>query len=222
MLQTATIEDWQQAVQRLAPVVAEYRDELDVQCRLPQPIFESLADAGLLRLWLPKAIGGPQISPEALLSVVGEAAQLDASVGWIIGVAAGSSLGAGHLTETSARQLFESRRAFCAHVVNPSGTAQEASGGYLVNGIWSFASGIQHATMIMANCVVAGTRAGEAPVILSCFVPREQVLIKDDWHVSGLRGTGSRSFEARNVFVPQDRVFRTFIAEPLHSPKSRV
>jgi alkylation response protein AidB-like acyl-CoA dehydrogenase len=199
--------------------VAQHRLALDAERCLPQPIFEALADAGLLQLWLPKALGGPEVSPEEFLSVVEEAAQLDASVGWIVGVAAGSSLAPGHLTSTTARDLFGSKRAFCAHVVNPSGTARKVAGGCLINGTWSFASGIRHATMVMANCAIAGASVSESPEakeILSCFLPQDRVSIRDDWHVSGLRGTGSCSFEARDVFVPTDHTLSAFNAEPVH------
>lgn len=198
-------------LQQLAPLVAQHRHELDAARRLPQPVFEALADAGLLRLWLPRALGGPQLSPHELLAVVEAAAELDASVGWIVGVAAGSNLAAGHLPETVARRLFEPRRTFCAHVINPSGTARKVEGGYLVNGSWSYASGIHHASTIIANCLV--TDSDDAPNprnVLSCLFPRDQVVIRDDWHVSGLRGTGSCSFHAHDVFVPDDHVISAF------------
>lgn len=37
---------------------------------------------------------------------------------------------------------------------------------------------------------------------ISAFVPVEQLDILDDWHVPGLRGTGSNSYAAADVFVP--------------------
>jgi indole-3-acetate monooxygenase len=198
-------------VQELAPIVALHRPELDTARRLPQPVFEALADAGLLRLWLPRALGGPQLAPDELLAVVEAAAELDASVGWIVGLAAGSNLAAGYLPEAIARRLFEPQQTFCAHAVNPSGTARKVEGGYRIDGTWSYASGIHHASTIMANCIVAGSDGASDPRnVLSCLFSQDQAVIRDDWHVSGLRGTGSCSFQVHDVFVPDDHVISAF------------
>jgi len=39
-----------------------------------------------------------------------------------------------------------------------------------------------------------------------CFVRASDVTVVDDWHVAGLRGTGSKSVELNDVFVPRHRV----------------
>jgi alkylation response protein AidB-like acyl-CoA dehydrogenase len=41
---------------------------------------------------------------------------------------------------------------------------------------------------------------------LCCYVERRHVTILDNWHVSGLRGTGSCDFELHDVFVPAAHV----------------
>lgn len=41
-----------------------------------------------------------------------------------------------------------------------------------------------------------------ASPLLCCYPGRADVTILDNWHVSGLRGTGSCDFEARAIFVP--------------------
>src|SRR5690242_8864257 len=72
-------------LQRLASLVRERRDTFDQLRRLPDDLFAALADAGLFRLWLPRAIGGPELSPFEFMSVVEAASALDGSVGWLIG-----------------------------------------------------------------------------------------------------------------------------------------
>ena len=44
-----------QAIGEIAPRICQRRDEFDRLRRLPDDIFEALADAGLFRLWLPRA-----------------------------------------------------------------------------------------------------------------------------------------------------------------------
>jgi alkylation response protein AidB-like acyl-CoA dehydrogenase len=38
--------------------------------------------------------------------------------------------------------------------------------------------------------------------LICCYLDRASVTILDNWHVSGLRGTGSCDFEAHDIFVP--------------------
>ena len=73
------------AIQRVAPLIHERRDEFDKLRRLPDDIFETLAAAGVFRLWLPQAIGGPELSPFEFMSIVEAASALDGSVGWLVG-----------------------------------------------------------------------------------------------------------------------------------------
>src|SRR5437764_14558899 len=79
------------AIQHVAPLIRERRDEFDKLRRLPDDIFETLAAAGLFRLWLPKAIGGPELSPFEFMSVVEAASALDGSIGWLVGNGGGMS-----------------------------------------------------------------------------------------------------------------------------------
>lgn len=48
-----------EAVQAPGPVIAAQRSEFDRGRRVPEAVFAALADAGVFRLWLPHALGGP-------------------------------------------------------------------------------------------------------------------------------------------------------------------
>src|SRR5438477_3025640 len=68
------------AIPQLAPLIRERRAEFDKLRRLPDDVFETLAAAGLFRLWLPQAIGGPELSPFEFMGIVEAASALDGSV----------------------------------------------------------------------------------------------------------------------------------------------
>ena len=53
----------------------------------------------------------------------------------------------------------------------------------------SFGSGIHHASHVMVTCAVAN-EATEPPRTIACYFARAEVRVIDNWHVSGLRGTG--------------------------------
>jgi indole-3-acetate monooxygenase len=189
-----------EAVRALAPLIAAQRDDFDSGRRLPEAVFAALADAGLFRLWLPETLGGPELSPFEFMRIVEAASALDGSVGWLVGNGGGMSRIGGYLGEAVARDWFAGRHVFVASSTGAVGTATPVDGGYCVNGRWPFGSGAHHATRFM---VLASVRPEDPDSpLLCCYLGRADVIILDNWHVSGLRGTGSCDFEARNIFVP--------------------
>lgn len=198
----AAVAGFQTSIQSLAPVLAQHRDALDRDRRMPKPLFDAIADAGLLKLWLPKALGGPELSPLDFMEVVEAAAALDGSVGWIVGNGGGMSRAGGYLTHDAAKAVFDDPRCLIAGSTGASGSAMEVEGGYRVTGRWPFGSGIHHATRIMGVCGVAKPGQSGAPVPVCCYFAPADVSIIDNWHVSGLRGSGSCDFEVKDVFVP--------------------
>ena len=77
--------------------------------RLPDAVFNALADAGLFRLWLPEALGGPELSPAEFMTVVEAASALDGSVGWLVGNGGGMSRIGGYLPEPAATSFSRIR-----------------------------------------------------------------------------------------------------------------
>lgn len=191
----------------LAPIVEEHRKAIDAERRLPAPLFTALAEAGLFRLWLPRALDGPELSPLEFMEVVETATALDASVGWIVGNGGGASRVAGYLPEAAARRLFADPRAFLVLATGAVGRAVPVQGGYRVTGRWPYGSGIHGATGVAGLCAVATPgQEGAAPTLMA-IAPIEAAAVIDTWQVSGLKGTGSCDFTLQDVFVPADHVF---------------
>ena len=168
--------------------------------RLTRPVFQAIAEAGLLRLWAPRALGGWELSPPEFMAVVEAAATLDGSIGWVVGNGGGMSRAAGYLPEAVARRWFARDDALVVATNGAIGEAVSVEGGYRISGRWPFASGIHHASLVAAACRVADG-SGQGPVLL-CYVPAEHAKIVDNWRVSGLRASGSCDYTLSNVFVP--------------------
>src|SRR4029079_8279291 len=122
------------ALADLAPMIAAHRQAMDRDRRLPAPLYEALADAGLFRLWLPLTLGGPELSPVDFMDVVERASALDGTVGWLIGNGAGMSRIAGYLPEPVAREWFADPRSFVVSATGAVGSAVPVPGGYKVTG----------------------------------------------------------------------------------------
>jgi alkylation response protein AidB-like acyl-CoA dehydrogenase len=84
----------------------------------------------------------------------------------------------------------------------PKGIAEPVPGGYRVKGRWPYGSGIYHADWVGAGALVPGQPglAGGRLVLL----PRDQVVIHDNWQVAGFRASGSSDYSIEDQFVPEE------------------
>lgn len=201
----------------LRPLMETHRSAFDSERRLPDPVFDALCDIGAFRLFLPKALNGPELSPHGFMRVVEAASELDGSVGWLVGNGGGMSRVGGYLAPEVAARWFADPRAFVVSSTGATGQAEPVDGGYRVTGRWPFGSGIHHATWAMGLCAVASPVPGAAFELICCHLPAASVSVVDNWFVSGLRGTGSCDFEARDVFVPATHAHRFVDPPPTQS-----
>jgi alkylation response protein AidB-like acyl-CoA dehydrogenase len=192
--------EYLEAIEQLAPMVAEHRVCFDRDRKIPEVVFRAFAEAGLFRLWLPTALGGPELSPTEFMQVVEAASSLDGSIGWIVANGSGMSRIAGYLPEAVAGEWFAAPYSFITSATGAIGSAEPVRGGYRVSGRWPFGSGSSHATRFMGLAAVKVGGVNGPPIC--CYFAREHVKLHDTWHVSGLRGTGSSDFEVTDLFVP--------------------
>src|SRR5215204_4126560 len=67
---TNRVQPFLDAIKALRPLVEQQRAEIDRDRRLPEVLFRAVAERGLLRLWLPAALGGPALTPLDFMDVV--------------------------------------------------------------------------------------------------------------------------------------------------------
>jgi indole-3-acetate monooxygenase len=203
------------AAGKLIPQVLAARDECERLRRLPTAIAEALAKAGLLQMYLPKSMGGPELPPSVVFHAVEEISRADGAIGWCTMIASCISNSMGLLKADVGREM-----AGCpadmrlAGSIRPMGRARAVDGGHRIEGRWDFASGVNHARWLMCPCIIwdgdqpTRTWAG-VPMTRIFWVPAESATILDTWHVLGLRGTGSHDFALADVFVPETRSVAT-------------
>ncbi|MCA0273313.1 MAG: acyl-CoA dehydrogenase family protein [Proteobacteria bacterium] len=190
--------------EQIRPLLAEQSGRFDADRRLSDEVFGALSEAGFFRLLLPAQLGGCGLPPLDFMTVVEHAAAFDGTIGWLVGNGGGMSRAGGYLPLEAARQVFGKPPAFVASSTGAIGKAVPARSGYHITGRWPFASGAPHATSFAALCEVdEGEGQGNGRIVLA-FLPRQAVNLVDNWHVSGMRGTGSWDFVADNAFVPAE------------------
>ncbi len=193
------------AARDLAPVFRERAAETEALRRLPDQNVADLKAAGLFRVIQPERCDGWQMDFHAHLDVVEEVAAGCGSTGWCLGVLQIHSWLVGLLGEQAQEDIYrDDPDALIAAVLNPRGTARQTDNGYTLQGFWPFGSGSEHSSWLVLGAQVLD--ADDEVVDEGCFaVPASDIEIRDDWHVVGLRGTGSCSMVAKGVAVPTYR-----------------
>src|SRR3954471_21980656 len=147
-------------VREIAPDLAAASAQIDAERRLPEPIIDALIERGLLRMLLPRSLGGAELPPAEYVPVIEELAKIDASAAWCVNQNSGCSMTAVHLKPEIAREIFGGRRGILAWGPGP-GEARVAPGGYRVTATWAFTSGGQLATWL--GCHVPVIEADGTP-----------------------------------------------------------
>ena len=125
---------------------------------------------------------------------------------------AGAAAAAGsRLSDDGIDLLFGSDPSpFLAAVAIPTGTFTRVDGGVLMNGTWNYASGVRHADWAMLTAI----EAVKQPSVTLAVIRTADATVHGDWNVMALKGTGSVSITAKDVFVPT-----ALTVDPMGPPK---
>ncbi len=190
----------------LIPELRQRAAEAETLRRLPEANVAALKRAGLLKVLQARRYGGHQLSLHAHVDTVATIARGCGSTAWCMGVVHAHSWLMGSFPQAAQDETYGADPdTFISAVIAPRGEAKPVDGGYVLSGFWPFASGCQHAQFLLLGARIldaGGAVVDEADLL----VPAKDITINDDWNVAGLRGTGSCSVAAKNVFVPRHRL----------------
>jgi alkylation response protein AidB-like acyl-CoA dehydrogenase len=211
-----------ETARKLAPLIRSSAPETDAQRELPRPLFETMADAGLFRLALPRTLGGFEMDLPSYIQVIEELGRADASTAWVTNQVSIFATYAARMETAAARAIWiDTPRSVVANTPLANAQAIVVPGGYRVTGRQGFSTGCRHASWLAAHATV--TEQGRPrlddgqPEMRYCFVPRAEAQLLDTWQVRGMRGTGTHHFAVDDVFVPDDRTVKSVTA-PLVEP----
>ena len=205
-----------EAVESVRSVLEAGAPEGEKTATLPRASVDALYESGLLRLKLPHALGGAEADLVTQLDVLEAVSEIEPSAGWCLMIGAASLGGVGAFLPDDAIDVIFAGGVppRTAGVFAPFGTAVPTDGGYLLSGRWSFASGVRHSEWISAGARVITEESGY-PAQIRATMRTSDVKIHDNWHVMGLRGTGSCDFSASDMFVPESFAYDVSRTEPL-------
>jgi len=228
--QIETLDDALQAVAEIGPIARKYAQSAEDDRHLNGEVVAAIADAGLWGATTPREVGGSGLAGMAeQFEIIRALAYEDSSAGWALFICAGTPMLLGsRLSPKGRAEVFADGCGPMSGSFAPGGTGTVVDGGLVVNGRWPFASGISYSQWTMANVIVTdadGTPRpgiGPLPEIRAVVVPTPDVTVIDDWHVAGLRGTGSMSFTLDGMKVPEHRTFAFLGTGVIDEPKYRL
>ena len=199
-------------IQALRPFLQARGSEIEELRRIPDDILDAIRQTGAFRMMTPRSWGGAEMNPMQLNEALEELAMGNAAAAWCVMIQTDSGQYSGLLDQSVARQIYSDPDMTTSNVIRAAGRAQKVDGGYLVNGRWPFASGCLHTDWFAGGChIFDGVRVvldeqGQ-PLHKMIIARREDFIIHDTWYTTGLRGTGSNDIEAKNLFIPEERMF---------------
>lgn len=188
----------------LQPALRARAGQAESERHVPVKTVADFKAAGLIRMTQPARFGGYEMGWDTLCEVAQTLAAADGAQGWIQAIMADHAVLLGTWDEAAQADVWGATPdAVMSASLDPKGIARPCDGGYMFAGSFGFASGIDHADwLICGGFVVDGDRRDGPHFFL---LPRADVAIVDDWQTAGLEGTGSKSFEVEEVFVPAHR-----------------
>ncbi len=205
------------AARELRGLIESEADRVEQSQNMTPPIVDALYESGLFRLLVPRELGGFEADSGTILEVCEEIAFADGSVGWSFAQNTTVMAYSAYLAPDRAEPLARARAA--AGMFAPLGVAHKEAGGFRVSGSYPFGSGCGHSEFMGGTAMEMHDGQPPAfenglPLLRAFIVPIERVLIKGNWDVMGLRGTGSFDFEVPEQFVEQGLTFSLFETRP--------
>jgi alkylation response protein AidB-like acyl-CoA dehydrogenase len=192
------------AVESIRETVERHAEEGERLGTLPPATVDALYGTGLLSLKLPAELGGVEADPVTQFEVIERLSAIEPSAGWCLMIGGtGIGLPGAFLADSAIARIFlDGRVPRGAIVAMPTGEARPVPGGYRVTGRWSFVSGVRHSEWVTVGARVLGPDGSPGDPRLF-VVPASAVMLHDNWHVAGLKGTGSCDVSLEDCFVQE-------------------
>jgi indole-3-acetate monooxygenase len=207
----------------LAPIIREHADTTERERRLARPVLQAMREAGLFRMFTPRALGGLETDPLTVARVAEEVASVDSAAAWALQAGNTGSWWAGHFPEQGIAELYaDGPDLLMAASFSPPHRAQALADGYRFTGRGALASTIHDSPwVLMTGIVFDGEQmrtTSFGPVVVGLALRTTDVHIIDTWQSLGMRGTDSNDVVADGVFVPEAR---SFVVTPVYDPAAQ-
>ena len=193
-----------EAARALVPRLADRAAAAAAARQLPAETIAEYHAAGILRILQPRRFGGMQGRFSLFSRIVEELSWGCASSAWVYAVLAEHQwIVTAYPDQAQIDVWGDDPRAVAASSLAPRAAATRTAGGWRLSGRYRFSSGCDYAQWAILGAFLG--EMGDMRHAAYLLVPFSDIEIVDDWHVLGLRGTGSKSLLLHDVFIPEHR-----------------
>lgn len=179
---------------------------------VPAESVAAMYDAGLYGVMAPEAVGGSELSITDCLEVFAEVAWADGSAGWCqMAGASAAAFFAVWCDDDLVARVYGDGVPIVAGQFAPNGHLARDGGNWRLTGEYNFGSGLNDAAWAGAGAITEAPE-GENPDYRFAIMPKEQVELRGNWDVMGLRSTASWDYAANDVAIPDNATFSFFFA----------
>jgi len=200
----SSIEEAVAAARELAPRLRDRVPLAEQLRRLPDETVEDLLQSRLISLMVPRRFGGSELNYDAVLEVCAVLAEACSATGWVYALWTAHTWLIAEFPEHIQHLVFDDPRSLVSSVVSTVGEPVAVDGGYRWTGRGHYSSGVDHCTWM--SPLLALPQPDGTMQRSWLLMPRSDIEIVDDWHVMGLKGTGSKTIVVDDVFIPHERI----------------
>ncbi len=207
-----TVAELRHRVAGVGPQIKARAHATEKSGRVPAENIAALREIGYFEIVRPRAFGGYEYDFDVLVELNIDLAKACASTAWVGGLLSAHQWLVASFPERAQHDVWDADPgALACGSYAPATKAIAAEGGYRLTGRWSFASGCDNAQWSLCAALLPSRTGPDKFTAAFLLVPACDYVIDDTWNVVGLAGTGSKTLQLKDVFVPEHRVL-TFAA----------
>lgn len=170
---------------------------------ISQRVIDFIKSKGIHKLILPKRYGGSQINFGLFTELIRTVGYYNISAAWLTYFYSVHNSWLAYLPEHRQQEIIQTD-GLLADVFAPVGNVVRVEGGFILNSIYQYVSGINYCEWIAVGAKYKNEK-GEVQVLGMVF-HTSNLSIKENWDSLSLRGKGSNMILVNDLFIPDDMV----------------
>jgi 3-hydroxy-9,10-secoandrosta-1,3,5(10)-triene-9,17-dione monooxygenase len=157
----------------------------------------------------PGRLGGRETRMRTVVAVTELLGVVDGSAAWLVALSTAHAWMAGLFSERAQQDVFgaDPDAVIAGRIARVAGAVEDPSaehvdGGVRVGGRFAYASGSHHAKWLLLGARTVDEASHPADLLI-CLAATSELRVEDTWHTVGLRGTGSNTWVAEDLFGPE-------------------
>ena len=192
------------SAKRIGELAESESVQADRNATISENVINMMKEEQIHRLILPKEYGYPQIDFPTYHDLIKTVGYYNLSAAWLTYFYSVHNAWVAYLPKYRMDEIFH-EGGLLADIFAPVGKVTRVEGGYKLSGKWNFVSGVNYSTWIALGAF--HFEEGKPPKRLGLCMRVDELTLVKDWDPLGLRGSGSNTVIADNIFVPNDMVF---------------